>query len=184
MDGESCLISISLPIQSSWDLPAPPARIKVKTPQAGQSTKDRFAAELAHSNSSSLLSSANAVRSSTHCIYSLDQPLLECPSTPRSNTSSTRSDSSTDCWIAAVIPKYDSDSPNSSSSAWGACNQGDNSYSKAPAAWLDHGSCAEGQAPQDAQLFSKAGRVGGSAQAAPLVATPMQVSKHNGYRLK
>lgn len=177
MDGDvSCPISISLPSQGSWDLPAPPARIKVKTPQAGQSATDRLAAQLASSNSSSIISSANTVRSSSQCIASLEQLLVDCPPTPQFGTSSTRSDSSTDCWIAAIIPKYNCDSPNSSTSAWGACNQGDTSCSKAPAAWVDAAGCAEVLAPHDAQPMVKAGGAGGSLQAVPLVATPMQVT--------
>jgi hypothetical protein len=177
MEGESCPISKSLQSQSSWDLPAPPARIKVQTPQAGQqSAADRFTAELEQTFSSSSVSSAQAVTSITHYIDSLEQPLPKCPPTPHSGTSSTRSDSSTDCWIAAVIPKYGCNSPNSSSSsARGACNQNNSSScSKAPAAWQDPGSCAE-VAPQDAHA-PLAGRAGGSLQAVPLVDTPMQVS--------
>lgn len=148
-----------------WGLPAPPSRIRVRTPPTGQFQAGNRAADNPFSRSSA----KSVIGSSCSGPNSPEEPLLVCPS---SGDSSGRSESSTDCWVAAIIPRLDGcGSPDdSSSSSWGVCQQEEPAGRQAL--------CSEASSHTDAAAgtLDQAGHEqAGSPRGVQLVATPMQV---------
>lgn len=147
-----------------WGLPAPPSRIRVRTPPTGQ-----FQAGTRAADPFSRSSAKSVIGSSYSGPHSPEEPLLVCPSSGDSNG---RSESSTDCWVAAIIPRLDDcGSPDdSSSSSWGVCQQAEPAGRQALCSESSNHTDAAAGAPDPAGHEQA-----GSPRVVKLVATPMQV---------